>query len=318
MRLWASRGRWPRTAATRRRASSSVSFGLDAVAVADVHHSLAVPHDGAVEGGHAPIAHTVHEDVEGRLVELDHIHAERGELPRLLIDQGGQRHAELRAAAVVGVVDGIGDRHGPGDGELQAALGLSAEEADLVGVDRTAPAERRRHRRHIGLVAVGADADRDHLGKVHAVPARRSPIRSDDASLLAVGDDVDAGLLLIAQGQADGVALALLERRAREAPRRPERFRRGEPRGLGRLPAMVVSSIAAAWYHAAHESLGASPRHRGTSADGLLVGNAEKQWYKPTRTTRRPTSNATALRATTRNKYPRRECMRSLVGSPWC
>src|SRR5207244_5330307 len=107
--------------------------------------------DGTVEGGDVPVAHLVHVDVEGRLVELDHIHAEGGELPRFLVDQGGQRHAELRAAAVVGVVDGVGDGHGSRDGELHAAPGFSAEEANLVGVDRTATAERRRHRRHVRL-----------------------------------------------------------------------------------------------------------------------------------------------------------------------
>ena len=50
--------------------------------------------------------------------------------------------------------------------------------------------------------------------------------------LLAVGDDVDAGLLLVLEGQAHGIAPALLERRALETPGRPQRFGRGEPRGF--------------------------------------------------------------------------------------
>src|SRR5205823_13576210 len=50
--------------------------------------------------------------------------------------------------------------------------------------------------------------------------------------LLAVGDDVDPGLFLVAQREAHRVALAFGERRALELPRRPQRFRLGEPRWL--------------------------------------------------------------------------------------
>src|SRR6266540_6100215 len=254
-----------------------VGVGLDTVAVADVHHRLAGQAlDRAVEGRDAPVAHLVHVDVEGRLVELDHVHAERGELARFLADQGSQRHAELRAAAIVGVVDGIGDGHGPGDGELDSTPGLSAEEAHLVGVDRTAPAERRRHRRHVGFVAVAADADRDHFREVHAVqPLDEAP---DEVTprLLAVGDDVDAGLLLVAECQADGVALALLKRRALEAPGRPEGLRGGEPRGLWQTPGYGGVEHPVAWYHAGHESVDATARPYGSRAGGLRVARVRQ------------------------------------------
>ena len=82
--------------------------------------------DGAVERGDAPVAHLVHVDVEGGLVELDHVHAERLELARLLVEEGRQLHAEARAAPVVGVVDGVDDRHRPRHRPLQPARRLGA------------------------------------------------------------------------------------------------------------------------------------------------------------------------------------------------
>src|SRR5439155_591404 len=52
-------------------------------------------------------------------------------------------------------------------------------------------------------------------------------------ALLAVGDDVDARRLLFAERDQHGIALALREGRARQAPRRPEPPRLREPGGLG-------------------------------------------------------------------------------------
>ena len=50
--------------------------------------------------------------------------------------------------------------------------------------------------------------------------------------LLAVGDDVDAGVLLVEEREAHGVALALRERVAFELPRRPELIGLREPGGF--------------------------------------------------------------------------------------
>ena len=90
------------------------------------------------------------------------------------------------------------------------------------------------HGRHVRLVAVGADADRHHLREVDAVELLDEAPHEVPAGLLAVGDDVDAGLLLLAQGQEHRVALALLERRGPRGARAPTaRSGRREPLGLG-------------------------------------------------------------------------------------
>ena len=51
--------------------------------------------------------------------------------------------------------------------------------------------------------------------------------------LLALGDDVDAGVLLRLEPDERGIALGLGERFALELPARPELARLGEPAGFG-------------------------------------------------------------------------------------
>src|SRR6266446_3947292 len=53
------------------------------------------------------------------------------------------------------------------------------------------------------------------------------------AGLFSVGDDVDAGGFLVGEREAHRVALAFLEQRAFEKPRRPEFFGLREPGRLG-------------------------------------------------------------------------------------
>ena len=98
--------------------------GLDAVAVADVHRGLAREAPArALERGDAPVAHLVEVDVEGGLVELDHVHAQRGQLTRFLVQDLGERHGELLARAVMLVVERVHHRHRPGQRELDRVLG---------------------------------------------------------------------------------------------------------------------------------------------------------------------------------------------------
>ena len=72
-----------------------------------------------------------------------------------------------------------------------------------------------------------------HLGEVDSLELLDEAPHEVAARLLAVGDDVDAGVLLIAKRQGHRVAHALLEGGAVEEPRSPEGLGRGEPRGLG-------------------------------------------------------------------------------------
>ncbi len=51
--------------------------------------------DGAVQRLDAPGGRLVHVDVEGRLVELDHVDAVGGEPARFLVEQVRERHRHL-------------------------------------------------------------------------------------------------------------------------------------------------------------------------------------------------------------------------------
>ena len=127
----------------------------------------------------------------------------------------------------------VGDGHRAGQGELELALGVGARRARLEPVDGTLAADRAGHGRDLGLVAVGADADRLAAGEIDAVEIGEKAMDEMDARLLAVADDVDARVLLPLDREDGGVDLARRERVALEAPGGPELLRLGEPDGLG-------------------------------------------------------------------------------------
>ena len=62
------------------------------------------------------------------------------------------------------------------------------------------------------------------------------------ARLLAVGDDVDAGVLLIFSASSVASRLPSASCLAVEPPRRPQPSGSASQEGFGRLPAIVVSS----------------------------------------------------------------------------
>ena len=88
----------------------------------------------------APGRGGVHIDVEGRLIELNHIDAVGGEPARFLVEQIGERHRELDAVAVMFVGDGVDDRHRAGQGEFELARGMRAREPRLAAHARASAA----------------------------------------------------------------------------------------------------------------------------------------------------------------------------------
>ena len=83
--------------------------------------------------------------------------------------------------------------------------------------------------RHHRLVAVVADAHLDLAGEIDAVDEFQKAVDEMLARLLAVGDDVDAGVLLQLDREQRGVELASREIGAVEPPLRPQLVRLGEP-----------------------------------------------------------------------------------------
>ena len=167
MRLAASAGKvssyWRHSLAERR---LPVGVGLDAIAVADVDGGPASkPLRRALERRNTPVGDLAHVDVEGGLVELHHVDPERIEFPRLLVQQPRRRRRRGLGGRVMLVGDRVDDGHRAGQGELELAPGVGARGARFDLVDGALSADRAGDGRHLGLVAVGADADRLPCGR---------------------------------------------------------------------------------------------------------------------------------------------------------
>ncbi len=106
---------------------------------------------------------------------------------------------------------------------------MGAGEARLGAVHRRAAADRPHDRRTGCHIAVGANPDGLALLEIDAVELFEEAVDEMLAALLAVGDDVDAAVLLDLERREHRVAPALGERRAFEAPGRPELQGFGEP-----------------------------------------------------------------------------------------
>src|SRR5258708_4950640 len=95
------------------------------------------------------------------------------------------------AVAIMFVGDRVGDGHGARQGELELAPCVSARGARLELMHGALAADSASYGRHLGLVAVGANADGLPAVKVDAVEVGEKAMHEMDARLLAVADDVD-------------------------------------------------------------------------------------------------------------------------------
>ena len=224
---------------SRPRRGLPVDVGLDPVAVADVDGRLAPDAlDRPLERRDPPGLDVgqVGVDVERRLVELDRVDSERRQLPRLGVEGGRHVQGEPRPVSVVRVGHRVDDGHRPGQRPLQPARRARPRERGLLGVDGRRAANGAHDRRHLGDVAVPADADASAAGGVDALETLGEAVHEVTPRLLAVRHDVDPRLLLLAQREQHRVPLPLEERLGREPPRRPQRLRSGQPRRLGKAP----------------------------------------------------------------------------------
>ena len=137
------------------------------------------------------------------------------------------------SVAVVAVRHRVHDRHGARQGELQAARGVGPRELRFEGVDAAFQPQRRHHLRHHRLVAVVADSDLDLVREIDALDLLEEAVHEMLPRLLAVGHDVDAGVLLLLDPQQRGIGLGLAQGIAFSPPPRPELAGLREPARLG-------------------------------------------------------------------------------------
>ena len=149
------------------------------------------------------------------------------------VEQVGERHRHLHPVAVVRVGDGVDDGHRARQRELElapvwarASRASRRVHAALAAAARRSPSAPSpcsgRRGCPISTLRAKSMPSTDFEKAVHEMLAR----------LLAVGDDVDAAILLQLEREQRGVALGVVERGAGKPPRRPQLVRLGEP---GRL-----------------------------------------------------------------------------------
>ncbi len=192
----------------------------------------AQPLDGAFQRGDAPVIDLVEEDIEGRFVELDDVDARRLQLARLLIEDAGEFPGQLFAAPVMGVVERVDHGHRPRQRPFDRLRRVGAQEFGILDEDRFAPRHRPRHAWHAGVVPV-ADAHGFALCEIDPVQVLDKGGDEVLARLFAVADDVDTGLLLVGQGQAQRVLFALDQGVVLQFPRRPQGLGLRQPCGFG-------------------------------------------------------------------------------------
>ncbi|SOO28380.1 hypothetical protein XAP6164_2380026 [Xanthomonas phaseoli pv. phaseoli] len=210
-----------------------VSIGLDAVAIADVDGGLALqPFHRAFQGGNTPVVDLVEEDIEGRLVELDDVHAGGFQFPGLLIEDLGKLPCQFFAAFVVRIEEGVDHRHRARQRPLDRLAGLLTQEFGIVHEHRRWAADRADHGRHAGVVAV---ANPHRLALFEIDTAEMFDKGGDEmlTGLFAVADDIDAGMLLFLQRQPQCILLAFDQFGVLQFPGRPQGLGLGKPGRLG-------------------------------------------------------------------------------------
>src|SRR5215471_10584349 len=109
----------------------------------------------------------------------------------------------------------------------------AARKRRVVQLDRAVARDRTGDGRHVRLVPIGADPAAHHLREVHAVDVFEEAVHEMAPGLLAVGDAIDAGALLLVQRDAHRVAFRVVEFGTAQPPLRPELFRFREPGWFG-------------------------------------------------------------------------------------
>ena len=151
------------------------------------------------------------------LVELDHVGAGLLQVERLGVDGFGERHRQLLVVLVEFVLGLLAHGERAGQGDLGGMVGVLAQELHVAQLDRPGALDLADHARHRRLVAVARDDDGGIVG-VDAFERGGKAVGIALAADLAVGDDVDAGALHVADRDDGRVVLRFFEMLFRQPP----------------------------------------------------------------------------------------------------
>ncbi len=188
------------------------------VTEADVHGGLALhPVERAVQRLQAIVARLLGPGLHVGLVDLHHVGAGGEQVVDLGPDRIGvvERQAPVvRIEVVLGLL-----LHGEGarDGDLHRLVGVGLEELQRLDFHRPGAADLAGDARGVDRVA-GAVERLAGIGEVDPLQRVGEAVGVALAPDFAVGDDVEARPLLVADGDEGGVVLGLLEQLRRHAP----------------------------------------------------------------------------------------------------
>ena len=173
--------------------------------------------EGAVDDLDRVLARLLRPRLDPRLVDLDHVGARGEEVADLLVHRDGEVHRERADVAVV-LVDGLlAHRERAGQRDLHLAVGVAPQELEVADLHRLAAADLPGDPRDLVGLARAAE-DLGGVVEVHAVERGREAVGVALPADLAVGDDVDAGALHVADGEEGRVVLRGLEEVGGDTP----------------------------------------------------------------------------------------------------
>ena len=151
------------------------------------------------------------------LVELDDVGAGRLQVVRLRVDRGSEVHHHLVVVVVELVLGLLGHGERAGQRDLRLALGVAPQERHVADLDRVAAPDFADDARHLDRASRPV-RDRRRRFVIDALERGGEAIGVTLAAHLAIGDDVDAGALHVADRQQRRVVLRLGEVRFGDPP----------------------------------------------------------------------------------------------------
>ena len=165
----------------------------------------------AVQRLHAELHRLFRPGLQPGFVELNDISAGGLEVPRLLCHGGGIGHGDGFRVAIILVMRLHGEGEGARQGDLDLPVGIGAQKFHVAHLDRVAAADRADNARHWCGFSGPAH---DDGGVVHidAIQGQGEAVGIALSPHFAIGDDVDAGPLHVADRDQGGVILRLFQR----------------------------------------------------------------------------------------------------------
>ena len=159
------------------------------------------------------------------IVELDHVGAGGCEVVHLRVHRRGEVHHHLVGVLIELVLRLLRHGEGAGQGDLRLALGVAPQERHVGDLDRLPRRWILPTTRGTSDRAARPVGDGGGVVVVDALERGGEAVGVALAAHLAVGDDVDAGALHVADRQQRRVVLRLLQIRLGDAPQLAQRAR---------------------------------------------------------------------------------------------